>query len=234
MTPEQIFDQVSHKSLREAALSAIRQAIVHGDLKPGQRLVESDIAEQMGISRAPVREALRQLETEGLVAGEPHRGTFVAKLSTTDLWEIYTLRATLEGMAVRLATKQISEETLTQLHQAVDGMAQAAREGDLPRLATQDMAFHETLCRSAGHTRLLNIWQSMAIQIRTFIDLASRLCLPPDEVVQLHADVIEHIQNGRTEEAAQTLTHHILKVGECIIQEQERVSAPQDTLQDTL
>ena len=122
----QVFKQVPHKSLREAALAAIRQAISRGDLKPGQRLVESDVAEQMGISRAPVREALRQLETEGLVVSEPHRGTFVAEVSATDLWEIYTLRAAIERLAVRLVTEKASAEMLAQLQQAVADMAQAA------------------------------------------------------------------------------------------------------------
>jgi len=219
----QVFKQVPHKSLREAALSAIRQAISRGDLKPGQRLVESDVAEQMGISRAPVREALRQLETEGLVVSEPHRGTFVTEVSATDLWEIYTLRAAIEGLAVRLVTEKASAEMLAQLQQAVADMAQAAREGDLARLAALDMAFHETLCRASGNSRLLAAWLSMIAQIRTFIDLASTLYLPADEVVDLHTEVVEHIKNGRAEEAGRSLARHILDVGERICQERARM-----------
>ncbi|MDY6876637.1 MAG: GntR family transcriptional regulator [Chloroflexota bacterium] len=216
----QVFNQVPHKSLREAALSAIRQAISGGKLKPGQRLVESDIAEQMGISRAPVREALRQLETEGLVVSESHRGTFVTKVSATDLWEIYTLRAAIEGLAVRLVTEQASEETQARLQQAVADMTQAAHEGDLSRLAALDMAFHETLCRASGHSRLLATWLSMTTQIRTFIDLTSTLYLPADKVVRLHTEVVEHIQNGRAEEASRALARHILETGKRICQEQ--------------
>ena len=220
----QVFKQVPHKSLREAALSAIRQAISRGDLKPGQRLVESDIAEQMGISRAPVREALRQLETEGLVVSEPHRGTFVTEISATDLWEIYTLRAAIESLAVRIVTEKASAEMLAQLQQAVADMAQAAREGDLARLAALDMAFHETLCRASGHSRLLAIWLSMTTQISTFVDLTSILCLPADEVVRLHTEVVEHIQNGRAEEAGQSLARYILDVGKRICQERGKPS----------
>jgi len=219
----QVFKQVPHKSLREAALAAIRQAISRGDLKPGQRLVESDIAEQMGISRAPVREALRQLETAGLVVSAPHRGTFVAEVSATDLWEIYTLRAAIERLAVRLVTEKASAEMLAQLQQAVADMAQAAREGDLARLAALDMAFHETLCRASGHSRLLVAWLSMIAQIRIFIDLTNTLYLPADEVVDLHTEVVEHIKNGRAEEAGRSLARHILDVGERICQEQARM-----------
>jgi len=218
----QVFNQVPHKSLREAALSAIRQAIIRGDLKPGQRLVESGIAHQMGISRAPVREALRQLEIEGLVVSEPHRGTFVAEFSITDLWEIYTLRAAIESLAARIVTEKASAETLAQLQQVVADMARATHEGDLARLAALDMSFHEMLCRASGHSRLLDIWLSMIAQIRIFIDLTSTLYLPADEVVRLHTEVVGHIRNGRAEEAGQALACHILEVGERIRQEQDK------------
>ena len=217
MSP-QIFSQVPHKSLREAALSAIRQAILNGDLKPGQRLVEGEIAEQLGISRAPVREALRQLETEGLVVSIPHRGTFVAELSPADLWEIYTLRAALERLAVRIVTEKASPDVLARLEKAVADMAEAAHTGDLTRLAALDMSFHEMLCRASGHSRLLNTWLSMTAQIRTFIDLTNTLYLPPEEVVRLHTEVVEHIRHGRAEEAGEALAGHILDVGKRICQ----------------
>ncbi len=226
----QVFKRVPHRSLREAALSAIRQAILRGDLKPGQRLMESDIAEQMGMSRAPVREALCQLETEGLLVSEPHRGTFVAELSATDLWEIYTLRAAIESLAVRIVTERASAETLAQLQQAVADMVQAAREGDLARLAALDMSFHEMLCRASGHSRLLDAWLGMTVQIRTFIDLTHTLCLPADEVVSIYTEVVEHIQNGRAEEAGRTLARHILEAGECIGREQARAPETSDVV----
>jgi len=218
--------------LREAALSAIRQAILCGDLKPGQRLMETDIAEQMGMSRAPVREALRQLETEGLVVSEPHRGTFVVELSIADLWEIYTLRAAIESLAVRIVTERASAETLAQLQQAVADMAQATREGDRVRLIALDMSFHEMLCRASGHSRLLDTWMSMIVQIRTFIDLTHTLCLPVDRVVGFHAEVVEHIQNGRAEEAGRTLARHILEAGECISREQESMPGRPPSVDD--
>lgn len=213
----QVFEQVSHRSLREAAVFAIRKAILRGDLEPGQRLVESEIAEQMGMSRVPVREALRQLETEGLVESIPHRGSFVAEISTIDLWEIYTLRAAIESLAVRIVTERASAETLARLQQSVADMAQAAREGDDSRMAALDLSFHEMLCRASGHSRLLNIWMSMIAQIRVFIDLTHTLCLPAEEVVRLHTEVVDHIQNGRAEEAGQALARHIRDAGEYIL-----------------
>ncbi|OQY24560.1 MAG: hypothetical protein B6I35_01160 [Anaerolineaceae bacterium 4572_32.2] len=217
----QIFEQAPHKSLREVALSAIRQAILRGDLKPGQRLMEGEIAEQMGMSRAPVREALFQLETEGLVISEPHRGAFVAELSIKDVTEICALRAAVESMAARIVAEQASPEVLAQLQQAVADMAQAANAGDLSRLAALDMSFHEMLCRASGNSRLLDTWLNMTSLIRIFIDLTNTLYLPADEVVCLHTEVVEHIANGRAEEAGQALARHIFDVCERISQERE-------------
>ncbi len=216
-----VFGQVPYKSLREIALSAIRQAILRGDLKPGQRLLESEIAGQMGTSRAPVREALRQLETEGLVVSQAHRGAFVAKLSAQDVSEICALRAAVESMAARIVTEQASPETLVELRQAVDDMAHAAAAGDLARLAALDMAFHEALCRASGNSRLLDTWLNMTSLIHTFIDLTHTLYLPADELVRLHTEVIEHIENGRANEAGQALARHIFEVCERINQEHE-------------
>ena len=217
----QIFEQVPHKSLREVALSAIRQAILRGDLKPGQRLMEGEIAEQMGMSRAPVREALRQLETEGLVVSQAHRGAFVVELSIKDVTEICALRAAVESMSARIVAEQASPEVLAQLQQAVADMSQAADAGDLSRLAALDMSFHEMLCRASGNSRLLDTWLSMTSLIRIFIDLTNTLYLPADEIVHLHTEVVEHIEHGRAEEAGQALARHIFDVCERISQERE-------------
>ncbi|MFO7741969.1 MAG: GntR family transcriptional regulator [Anaerolineae bacterium] len=213
-------DPVVNRSLREVAASALRRSILNGALKPGERLVETAIAEQIGVSRAPVREALRQLEMEGLVVSEPHRGTFVVELSCADLWEIYTLRAAVEGLAAQLVTRRADAEMLSQFQKVLGEMEQAAREDDRSRLAALDMSFHETLCRAAGHSRLLDVWLSMTDQIRTLIDLTNELYLPPEEVVSLHSEVVDHIENGRARRAGEALTRHILDVGKRICEEQ--------------
>src|SRR5512141_2804217 len=93
------FEPLRSRGLRSVALLSIRRAIVNGVLRPGDRLMEADIAREMGISRGPVREALRQLEQEGLVISYPHRGTFVASLAADEASEIYVMRAVLEGLA---------------------------------------------------------------------------------------------------------------------------------------
>jgi len=216
-----LFEQVPHKSMREMACSAIRQAILSGRLKPGDRLLEAEIAHQMGISRAPVREAVRQLVSEGLVVSYPHRGTFVAELSAEDLWEIYTLRAAIESLAVRLVAEQATPEIVCMLRQAVADMAQAAQEGDLQHLANLDIAFHEMLCRLSGHSRLLETWLGMIVQIRIFIDLTHALYRPVEDMVRLHADIVGYIENRQAREASEALTQHILDAGQRIYQERQ-------------
>lgn len=213
-------DPVVNRSLREMAVSTLRRGILSGALKPGERLVETAIAEQIGVSRAPVREALRQLEMEGLVVSEPHRGTFVVELSCVDLWEIYTLRAAVEGLAARLVTQRAHAGTMSRLKQVVTEMEQASGEDDRARLAALDMSFHEMLCRAAGHSRLLDVWLSMIDQIRTLIDPTNELILPAEEVVSFHTEVLDHIENGRARRAGEALRRHILDAGKCICQEQ--------------
>lgn len=216
-----LFDQVPHKSMRDMACSAIRQAILRGNLKPGDRLLEAEIARQMGISRAPVREAIRQLASEGLVVSYAHRGTFVTELSADDLWEIYTLRAAVESLAVRLVAEQATPEIILALKQAVADMAQAAQEGDLQRVADLDIAFHETLCRLSGHSRLLDTWLGMIVQIRIFIDLTHALYRPIEEMIRLHAEIVGYIENRQGREASEALTEHILDAGQRIYRERQ-------------
>lgn len=216
---EKRFEPVQRRSLRETVLKTIRQAIMRGDLKPGDPLREVHIAEQMGISRAPIREAIRDLESEGLVVSHTYRGAFVAQLSDTDLWEIYTLRAALERMAVEIVAQSASPELLETLRHSVADMTQAAAAGDIERLVALDIAFHETLCRHANHTRLFDTWSSMISQIRIFMDLTHMLYLPAEEMIQMHVELIEQIANQETQAAGQILARHILEAGEFISRE---------------
>ncbi|HDN78891.1 MAG TPA: GntR family transcriptional regulator [Chloroflexi bacterium] len=210
---EKVFKELPHKSLSDAALSAIRKAILEGALKPGQRLVEAEIARQMGISRAPVREALRQLEKEGLISTEPHKGSYVIQLSADDLWEIYTLRAAIEGLGAELAALKATEEEIKQLEELVEAMRQSAQEGDLSRLVEQDLAFHECLCKASRHKRLFDIWLSMNAQIKLFINITDQFHLPAEDVVRRHEDVVKAIRERDGERAKRLISRDIIEVG---------------------
>lgn len=207
------------RPLRKIVFTALRQAIMRGDLKPGDRLREAQIAEQMGVSRAPVREAIRDLESEGIVVSRTHRGAFVTELTGSDLWEIYTLRAALESMAVEIVTQQASPGLLATLRESIAEMRAAVQEGDIDRLVALDIAFHETLCRRSNHTRLFDIWSSMISQIRACIGLTHTLYLPAEDIIRLHVELVEQVANKEAKAAGQTVARHILEAGALIAQE---------------
>lgn len=159
-------------------------------------------------------EALCQLEAEGLVNTQPHRVAYVADLSPKDMWEVYTLRAAIEGLAARVATQKASEEEIAALEKMVKGMRAAAQAGDLTRLTEQDMAFHRCLGRASHHKRLFNVWLSMDAQIRLFIDTTAEFYRPAKVVVKRHEDVVRAIREGLAEEAERSISHDIIELGE--------------------
>ena len=202
--------------LSDAVVLSIRDALTSGHLKPGQRLLEVEIARQMGISRAPVRGALRQLEQEGLVVSRPHRGTFVATLSPTDAREVYSLRAALEGQAALLVCQSATDAQLGELLTLAQAMVPPAQANDLLGLTEQDICFHRRLCELAGQTRLLNVWLSISTQIRVFITITQRIYLPPLEISRRHVVLAETIAARDAEAARSLITEDIVEVGEYV------------------
>lgn len=206
--------RLPYTALRDAALLAIRKAIVEGRLSPGQRLFEVEIARELGTSRAPVREALRQLESEGLVTSHPHRGTYVTRLSQQDAREIFSLRAALEGLAVAAIVRDGNAAAMERLGQLLDEMRRRAEEGAASEIARLDFQFHETLCRAANNGRLIDIWLSMSVQIRALVSITDTQYLTPQELVHRHSAVLEAIRARRTERAKRLLIRDILEIGE--------------------
>lgn len=166
---------VDATNLRDHIEAQLRDAILAGEFKPGERLVELTIAEQLGVSRAPVREALSALEREGLVVSIPRRGYSVIDFDDRDIEEIYSLRYLLEIAAMRRTMERFSPELRSELQGAVDALGLAIEQKkDYPSLALLDLAFHEILCRAADHSRLYSAWHTMRMQTWLLIGLTSR------------------------------------------------------------
>lgn len=216
---EKQFEPVHRRSLRETVSNALRQAIFRGDLKPGDRLREAQIAEQMGVSRAPLREAIRDLASEGLVVSQAHKGAYVAEHSASDLWEICTLRAALERMAVEIVARNPSPDLIHNLRKSIEDMTQAFKQGNIDRLVNLDLTFHKILCIHANHSRLYDIWSSMISQICVCIDLTHIIYQPVEEMIQMHQELVELIANRQGKEAGEVLAQHILEAGEAILQD---------------
>ncbi|MFV0528371.1 MAG: GntR family transcriptional regulator [Lachnospiraceae bacterium] len=151
--------------LRDVVFKAIRQAILRGELKPGERLMEIALAEKLGVSRTPIREAMRKLEREGLVVMIPRRGAQVANITEKDLNDVLEVRMALENMAIEKACRLITEEQTQALYEAMQTFEETMKEGDLTKLAQADVDFHEIIYEASDNKRLIQLLNELREQI---------------------------------------------------------------------
>ncbi|KAA3663221.1 MAG: GntR family transcriptional regulator [Chloroflexi bacterium] len=156
------------KTLRTEVKEIIHDAIVSGVLNPGDHLKETEIADQLSVSRSPVREAFRQLEQDGLLVSLPNQGTFVKNYNAKEIEEIFLLRAVLENLAFELLItgNKLKEEDWTRLDRYIEKQRAAIDSEDYPQLTKLDMDFHEFLCRKSESERLVGMWKSLRSQIQ--------------------------------------------------------------------
>ena len=203
-------------TLREHAVNAIRQAIISGALPPGTRVLEEDLAAQLGISRGPVREAVRALEHEGLVQTEPHRGCYVTALSEKEIEQLLAIRAEVEAAAAREAATAIAAEPqrLAPYEALVERMRRAVAAGDLLDLVAADLDFHRLLLGDSGYNLLPRVWATMdgTVRART---TALLMAEPDGELVtynaESHVPVIAALASGDPDKAAAAVRRHILE-----------------------
>jgi len=180
----------SHLTLRERIVSTIRNAVINGQLKPGARIAETEFAERFRISRTPIREAFRQLETEGFITVQPRKGAIVASFSEQDVSNFYDLKMILEGYAARLATMTLTEEEINRMEALSKMMETASAKKDLRKTLELQNEFHDTFLRAAGNDRLHQIVQMMASQFQRYrLMLAS-----PGKVegsIEQHKEIVE-------------------------------------------
>jgi DNA-binding GntR family transcriptional regulator len=227
LEPILVPDLVDHVTTR------LRDAILTGMLAPGERLVEEQLAAQLDVSRAPVREALRMLEYDGLETGLGRRGRFVTLLTAQDAWEVYTLRAALEALAVDVVARDCPPQLLQELQNIVSKMGTAIRQQDRHALSVLDVRFHRTICSTSGHERLLRAWDSMSNQIRL---LSQRVIgTQYDEltdVAERHQTLVDVLATRDPAAAMTAVRAHIQSVSERVVahlRESESASAVRNT-----
>jgi DNA-binding GntR family transcriptional regulator len=197
-------------SLRRRASDVLRAAIVEGRLRPGDRLKEVELAEQLGISRAPVREALRQLEHEGLVASLPYRATEVLGVSQEEIAEVLVpIRLTIESFAFRKAMPLLTEDDVAALEAIVEKMRLAGESGDLDALAEDDVRFHELVIERSGQPHCLQIWRSIEPRVRAYFRRDAPVHPSPDELAVEHQELLDALRTGDEGELIETLSRHI-------------------------
>ena len=181
--------------LRDVVFKTLRQAILRGELKPGERLMEIKLANKLGVSRTPIREAIRKLELEGLVLMIPRRGAEVAKA--------------LEELAVQLACERMDEEGLEALKKAAKEFEESLGSEDVTRIAEADVAYHDIICRSTDNQRLMQLLNNFREQMYRYrVEyLKKKECYP--QLLREHQAIIEAIEKSNKETASEIMGQHI-------------------------
>ena len=218
------------RSLAEDIVDHLREAIYSGHLAPNERLREEVLASVLGLSRGPVREALAQLEREGLVIREPHRGATVARLSMEDLDEVHSLRLALEQLAVRQAIRTADERYFDEMQKVIDEMGVCLARGITTQEAAElDTRFHELICEASGHKRLLNMWANLRPQIHIF--LLSRNVVNNDfrtYMVPDHQIILDILRARDEARALEMLEAHLKGAYERILKSYSNQTQPPD------
>ncbi len=193
--------------LRDQIKEVLLARILEGDYAPGQRIVELQLAQEFGVSQAPVREALRELEALRLIVSEPHRGARVREVTARELAEIYPVRAALEEEAARTAAVRLGGNVAA-LEREYKAMRKAAERNNAHQLVTHDVAFHRVIVEGSGNQTLLEIWTSLHVEARTVITLVKDR---PDlhDVAEMHAPLIEAFRSQDAALCARMMREHV-------------------------
>ena len=209
--------RIRPRVLRQEALEAVRSAILSKEIPPGTRLREADLAGKMGISRAPVREALRQLEQEGLVEFFPHRGAVVVGVPEAEIDAIYELRALIEQKAIERACRLVTEAQLDRLARLIDQMQAALDAGDIGELAERDLEFHGVIVEVAGFSLLRHMWGGLdgLVRVRSYQAL-DRPGQPAryfrKTSASSHHIILRALRARNVEDAVAAIREHIMEV----------------------
>ena len=203
---------VSKALLSDRVYDLIRRSLIGHELTPGSRLVESEIARQLSVSQAPVREALRRLAHEGLVLQLPRRGSFVAEVSTEEARDAYEVRAALELLAVRGALRNLDEAVLTELDHHVEEMVSAAAADDLAAFIDADVHFHRAIWTASGNRMLPRVWLMVEASMRNLTLVSNRLYFHDlTEIASTHYPLVSGLR-ARDPAVAAKFHDHVLQV----------------------
>ena len=193
--------------LRDVVFQTLRQAILREDLAPGERLMEIPLANKLGVSRTPLREAIRMLEQEGLVVMIPRRGAQVAGISEKSLRDVLEVRKSLEKLAVELACERMTEEDMKEMNRAEEAFSAAVHEGDALRIAETDEQFHDVIYNSTGNTKLVQLLNNLREQMYRYrrsrdVELAKKAA--GEHIVNQENNVLRNLREQEDNGAAGT------------------------------
>ncbi len=213
-----IMADYQYMPLRDLVFHTLRRAIMQGDLKPGERLMEIKLANRMGVSRTPIREAIRMLELEGLVVMIPRKGAQVAKITEKDLKDVLEVRMGLEQLAVKYASMRITDEQLEALSNASRQFEQAVKAENLTEIAEADVHFHDLLYEATGNARLVQLLNNLREQMYRYRVEYLKDPSIRESLVKEHDMLCEKLKDRDTDHAAEIMESHIKRQEEFILQ----------------
>lgn len=207
----------SYRPLRETVCEVLRDAIRRGVLEPGERLMEVQLAEELGISRTPVREAIRKLEQEGYVIMMPRRGTYVSNVSVHDVKEIFEIRSALESLSIVLATMRIEPEELEKLRALLVEIEGHIERKDIDKIVATDVKFHGLLYQVSRNERLVTIINNLKEQLARFRTLSMSYPGRLKETLEEHRAIVEAIAAGDPDAARDAAERHMEQAEETLL-----------------
>lgn len=195
--------------LRDVVFNTLRKAILTGQLKPGERLMEVHLADRLGVSRTPIREAIRKLELEGLVIMIPRRGAEVAQITEKSLNDVLEVRRALDVLSVELACERITEEEIAVLKKACDDFERATKGKNASVIARADVALHDIIVQAAGNQRLQQLVNNLSEQMYRYRFVYIRDESQHEKLVAEHKEIYESILSRDKERASRSAKLHI-------------------------
>ena len=202
-----------YKPLRDIVFETLRTAILDGKLKPGERVMEVQLAEKLGVSRTPVREAIRKLELEGLLVMIPRKGAYVADVSIKDVLNVLEVRASLEGLAASLAAERITEEEIDKLRQSAEEFEEMNRSNDRDGMVQKDTEFHSVLLNASRNNKLLSIVEGLSDYVQRFRVIYFTEYSDAKNIMDDHRAILDAINERDGEKANRVAQEHIENIG---------------------
>ena len=210
--------------LRDVVFNTLREAILKGDLKPGERLMELQLASKLGVSRTPIREAIRMLEQEGLAVTTPRKGAEVAKMTLKDMEDVLEIRDALDELAVRIACQKITDEQLKQLEDVKELFEKNTQTNNVKNIAEADVSFHDVIYEATGNPKLVTLLNNLREQVYRYrVEYIKDPKNYPTLIAE-HEAILDSLKNRDVKNAVEAMHVHVANQAEAVkmvIQEQE-------------
>ncbi len=213
------FDIQNHRPLREMVYEELKMQILTGAIIPGTRMMEVELAEEMGVSRTPIREAIRKLEKEGLVVIEPRRGAYASQISTQDMVEILEVRENMEGLAAFFAASRMQPEEMAELKEIETKYNEAVIKGSMEDMIKYDTRFHRIIVESCNNKILVQMIEQLQELVLRFRYIYYDNFRRADNMPEEHRIIIEAIESGNAEAARDAADVHIARLKDLVIRE---------------